>query len=191
MATVSTTLAPKQRAIVGLEDDTLVLSHDVNVPELDDDLVLVRTKAVGLNPIDTKMKGHLAAPGCIAGIDFAGEVVAVGSNSTHIKIGDRVCGAVIGYHKQKPDIGAFAEVVAATGAGLLKIPEGVSYEQAASLGCAVSTIGLALFKSLNVPGNPKSPAAKPVDVLVYGGSTTTGTMAIQLLKMYESMTSMN
>lgn len=176
----------KQRAIVGLDDGTLIISNNVDVPTLEDDLVIVRTKAVGLNPIDTKMKGNLAAPGCIAGMDFAGEVVAVGPKSQtpgQVKVGDRVCGAVIGYHKRNPAIGAFAEIVAATGAGLMKIPDGMSYEQAASLGCAISTIGIALFKSLDVPGNPKTPAEKPVNVFVYGGSTSTGTMAIQLLKM--------
>lgn len=179
-------IPPKQKAIVGLNDGTLVISDDVDVPKLGDDLVIVRTKAMGLNPIDTKMNGNLAAPGCIAGMDFAGEVIAIGSKSrtpAKVKVGDRVCGAVIGYHTRNPAIGAFAEIVAATGAGLMKIPDGMSYEQAASLGCAISTIGLALFKSLDVPGNPKFPAKKPVDVFVYGGSTSTGTMAIQLLKM--------
>jgi len=180
------TLPLKQRAIVGLEDGTLVISDNVDVPALQDDLVIVRTKAVGLNPIDTKMKGNLAAPGCIAGMDFAGEVIAISAKSKtpgHIQVGDRVCGAVIGYHRVNPAIGAFAEIVAATDAGLMKIPDGISYEQAASLGCSISTIGLALFKSLDVPGNPKTPAQKAVDVFVYGGSTSTGTMAIQLLKM--------
>jgi NADPH:quinone reductase-like Zn-dependent oxidoreductase len=176
----------KQRGIVGLDDGTLVVSSNVDVPKLADNLVLVKTRAVGINPIDTKMKGDLAAPGCVAGMDFAGEVIALGSNSQppgQVKVGDRVCGAVIGYQTCKPAVGAFAEIVAATDAGLMKIPDGMSYGQAASLGCAISTIGLALFKSLDVPGNPKSPAEKPVDVFVYGGSTSTGTMAIQLLKM--------
>lgn len=184
----------KQKAIVGLDDGTLIVSNDVDIPDLEDDLVIVRTKTVGLNPIDTKMVGNLAAPGCIAGIDFAGEVIAIGSKSQtpgHVKIGDRVCGAVIGYHKRNPTIGAFAQFVAATGAGLMKIPDDVSYEQAASLGCGISTIGLALFKSLDVPGNPKVPAEKPINVFVYGGSTSMGTMAIQLLKMLVELLNSN
>ncbi|KAH8651295.1 putative zinc-binding dehydrogenase family oxidoreductase [Xylariales sp. PMI_506] len=176
----------KQRAIIALDDGKLIISDNVNVPELGDDIVLVRTKALGLNPIDTKMKGRLAAPGCIAGMDFAGEVIAIGPKCrtpSDIKVGDRVCGAVIGYDKLNPAIGAFAEIVAATDAGLMKIPPGMSYEQGASLGASISTIGLALFRSLGVPGNPKSLAEKPVNVFVYGGSTSTGTMAIQLLKI--------
>jgi NADPH:quinone reductase-like Zn-dependent oxidoreductase len=179
-------IPPKQKAIIGLDDGNLIISDDVDVPKLEDDIVLVRTKAIGLNPIDTKMKGRLAAPGCITGMDFAGEVIAIGPKvrtPAEIRVGDRVCGAVIGYDKRNPAIGAFAEVVAATDAGLMKIPDGMSYEQAASLGAGISTIGLALFRSLGVPGNPKFPAEKPVNVFVYGGSTSTGTMAIQLLKM--------
>ena len=70
----------KQRAIVGLDDGSFTISDQVNVPKLEDDIVLVRTKAVGLNPIDTKMKGRLAAPGCVAGKDFAGESSQLGPN---------------------------------------------------------------------------------------------------------------
>ena len=177
---------PKQKAVIGLENGSLTVSSDVDVAQIEEHMVLIRTRAIGLNPIDTKMKGPLAAPGAIAGIDFAGEVVAIGPKSRtpgKIEIGDRVSGASTGYQKPKPTLGAFAEFVAINSAGLLKIPEGWSFEQGASLGCSISTIGLALFKSLNVPGTPKSPAQKPVDVFVYGGSTTTGTIAIQLLKL--------
>lgn len=179
-------LPQKQKAVIGLEDGSLSVSSDVDVAQIEEHMVLIRTRAIGLNPIDTKMKGPLAAPGAIAGIDFAGEVVAIGSKSmtpAKIGIGDRVFGATTGYQKPKPTLGAFAEFVTANSAGLLKIPEDWSFEQGASLGCSISTIGLALFKSLNVPGTPKYPAEKPVDVFVYGGSTTTGTMALQLLKM--------
>ncbi|ORY67813.1 putative zinc-binding dehydrogenase family oxidoreductase [Pseudomassariella vexata] len=179
-------LPRKQKALIGLEDGSLGVSNDVDVPEIEEDMVMVKTRAMGLNPIDTKMKGVMAAPGAVAGMDFAGEVVAVGSKfmtPAKIGIGDRVCGAVIGYHKPTPAIGAFAEFVGAKDVGLLKIPDDWSFEQGASLGCAISTIGLALFKSLNVPGTPKSPAEKPVDVFVYGGSTSTGTLALQLLKL--------
>lgn len=43
--------------------------------------------------------------------------------------------------------------------------------------------GLGLFKSLDLPGDPLQPNHKPMAVLVYGGSTATGTAAIQLLKL--------
>lgn len=179
-------LPSKQSAIIALSDGSLGLHREVSIPDLEDDMILVRNAAVALNPIDTKMVGKLAAPGAIAGMDFAGEVIAVGPKvrtAVPIKPGDRVCGAVPGMHPLTPNVGAFAEYVGATDLVTMKIPDHMTLEQGASLGSGIGTIGLALFKSLNVPGSPKSPASKPVDVLVYGGSTATGTLAIQLLKL--------
>lgn len=173
-------------AIVGLKDGTLGLRHDVPLPELQDDMLLVRNRAVALNPIDTKMVGSLGTPGAVAGMDFAGEVIAIGTKvktAAPIRIGDRVCGAVPGMHSLTPHVGAFATVVGSPDVTTVKIPDGMSFEQGASLGSGLGTIGLALFKSLDVPGTPTAPAEKPVDVLVYGGSTATGTLAIQILKL--------
>jgi NADPH:quinone reductase-like Zn-dependent oxidoreductase len=149
-------------------------------------MLLVRNRAVALNPIDAKMVGNLARPGAVAGMDFAGEVLAVGAGvrtAVPIRVGDRVCGAVPGMNGLAPQIGAFAAVVGTADITTMKIPDGISYEEAASLGSGIGTIGLALFRSLLVPGGPETPAEKPVDVLVYGGSTATGTLAIQLLKL--------
>jgi NADPH:quinone reductase-like Zn-dependent oxidoreductase len=66
----------------------------------------------------------------------------------------------------------------------MKLPDGMSFEEGASIGSGIGTIGLALFRSLEVPGYPEEPAITPKYVLVYGGSSATGTMAIQLLKLY-------
>lgn len=45
------------------------------------------------------------------------------------------------------------------------------------------TAGLGLFKSLDLPGDLLQPNHKPTAVLVYGGSTATGTATIQLLRL--------
>ena len=51
-------------------------------------------------------------------------------------------------------------------------------------GCKVSTsVGMALWISLNLPGRPENPTLEPVYVLVYGGITASGTFAIHLLKL--------
>ena len=178
-----------QTAIVGLSNGELGISQDVQVPELEQDMIMVKNVAVALNPVDTKMTGSLASSGAISGMDFAGTVEAIGSNAqtpTPIAIGDRVCGAVQGMHSLTPRVGAFAEYVGATGFVSMKIPERLSFEEGASLGSGIGTIGLALFRSLEIPGYPTKPATKPKEVLVYGGSTATGTMAIQLIKLYVS-----
>ncbi|KAL4902784.1 hypothetical protein BDW74DRAFT_169356 [Aspergillus multicolor] len=181
-------LPPSQSAIVALDDGTLSLLADIPIPALQDDMILVKSTLVALNPIDTKMVGKLATPGCIAGMDFAGEVIAIGSKvqtATPLKPGDRVCGAVPGMHALTPAVGAFAEYVGAADLTTLRVPDHMSLEEAVTLGSGIGTIGLALFKSLGVPGWPGASAReeKSVDVLVYGGSTATGTLAIQLLKL--------
>jgi NADPH:quinone reductase-like Zn-dependent oxidoreductase len=56
-------------------------------------------------------------------------------------------------------------------------------EEAASLGTGIGSVGLALYHILGVPGYPTSPAPEPKNVLVYGGSTANGTIALQLLKL--------
>lgn len=66
----------------------------------------------------------------------------------------------------------------------MKIPSFMSFEEAASLGTGIGTMGLALFHNLAVPGYPTKPALVKKTVLVYGGSTASGTLAIQLLKLY-------
>src|SRR5207248_2160737 len=124
--------------------------------------------------------------GAIAGTDFAGTVVAVGSKvqtATPVAVGDRVCGAVQGMHSLTPSVGAFAGYVGATDVVVMKMPDAMSFEQGASLGSGIGTMGLALFHSLQVPGYPTAPATQAKIVLVYGGSTATGTLAIQLLKL--------
>ncbi len=88
----------KQRAIVGVEGGGLEVVDDADVPRLEDDMVLVRNEVIAVNPVDAKMSApKLVTPRAIAGHDFAGTVVAIGSKvwtAAPIKIGDRVCGAV-------------------------------------------------------------------------------------------------
>jgi NADPH:quinone reductase-like Zn-dependent oxidoreductase len=80
-------------------------------------------------------------------------------------------------------VGAYAEYVGATDVVLMKVPDHTSFERAASLGTGIGTMGLALFHNLEVPGYPTKPTTDGKTVLVYGGSTASGTLALQLLKM--------
>lgn len=177
-----------QSAIVGREDGSLGISDNVPLPDLEDDLVLVKVTAVALNPVDYKMTGHLGNPHAVAGHDFAGVVVAAGRLAAApgagqvFATGDRVCSAVIGMNALAPRIGAFSQYVAAAGHVLLKIPPAMSMEEGATLGIGLATVGAA-FRSLQLPGFPLDPAPTPKYVLVYGGSTATGTLAIQLLRL--------
>lgn len=175
-----------QTAIVGLENGEVGIASDVPLPELEDDAIMIQNVAVGLNPVDTKMVGNLATPGAVSGTDCCGVVIAIGSKAqppVPIAVGCRVCSAVQGMHSLTPRIGAFAQYTAVTGHVTLKLPESTSFEEGAALASGISTMGLALFHSLKVPGYPLEPADKARHVLVYGGSTATGTLAIQLLKL--------
>lgn len=177
--------AHTQTAIVGSNDGDLILSVEAPIPIVTDDIVLVRNRAVSVNPVDTKMVGPYVTPGAIAGGDFAGVVEKAGPDVAqyNIKVGDRVCGAMLGMNPLEPTLGAFAEHVGAHASGLLKIPDHLDFQTAASMNMGFMTAGLALFHSLNLDGYPMQPTNKPVPVLVYGGSTGTGTAAIQLLKL--------
>ncbi|KAI1503276.1 putative alcohol dehydrogenase [Biscogniauxia marginata] len=179
-------LPKTQRAIVANDKLDYCIREDVPLPPLADDSVIIKTEAVGLNPVDTKMVGPFVTPGAIYGTDASGVVVAMGAEvvaSGRLKIGDRVCGATEGMEGLRPLSGTFAEYVSLDGGMALKMPDDMSFEVGAGMGLRIATSGMALFYSLGIPTQLLTkPAERPFDVLVYGGATSTGTMAIQLLK---------
>ena len=179
------TLPATQTAIITQANLKLGISHHVPVPHLDPEMVLIKNVAVPLNPTDYKMPANFPSPGTINGCDFAGIIIAVGSAVKRpLRIGHRVCGAVHGANPIRHQSGTFAEYVEADPDFIIKIPDEMTWETAAAIGGAgIGTVGLGLFYSLGLP-SPEKPAEKPVVVLVYGGSTACGTMAIQLLRLY-------
>ncbi|MDH5107020.1 zinc-binding dehydrogenase [Lentilactobacillus diolivorans] len=128
------------------------------MPNLGPTEVLIKTPAVGLNPVDFK----LVAAGNAAwqyphtlGLDTAGIVEAVGAEVTNFRPGERVCG-----HANLANNGTFAEYVSLPAA-------------AASL-CAGLTAYQALLRKANLN------AAQTV--LIHAGAGGVGSMAIQLAK---------
>ncbi|KAM3424168.1 hypothetical protein BST61_g11289 [Cercospora zeina] len=183
MVAIRSPIPRVQRAIIAGDDRDFKISNDVPVPELEPDLILINTAAVALNPVDTKLVGDFVTPGVTFGFDCAGVVVAVGSNVTRdIKPDDLVCGSADGMNKSRPNGGGFAEYVTLHSKLALKIPHGMSTSDAASLGTAIASASMALFWSLRVPASLTAPPAERHHVLVYGGSSATGTMTIQLVK---------
>ncbi|GJD05062.1 alcohol dehydrogenase GroES-like domain-containing protein [Colletotrichum higginsianum] len=170
-----------QPGLVVDDHDNVIIRPDCPFPSVPPDQVLVRVHAVGVNPSDTKMRGPFALPHAILGADFAGEVVATGADVTDVQIGDRVCGVQNELFRESPERGAFAAYNVTRGRMWMKIPDAWSYEAAASLPVGLCTAGLAL-KLLGLP-LPDQPVDKGAHVLVYGGSTATATIAIQLLKL--------
>jgi len=125
----------------------------------------------------------LPTPGALVGCDYAGIVEEVGKSVTKpLKKGDRVAGFAHGSDYVQHENGAFAEYIVAKGGLQMKIPDNVSFEEAATLGVGISTVGQGLYQSLELPW-PTEPARESFPLLIYGGSTATGTLAIQFAKM--------
>ncbi|KAF5137981.1 Trans-enoyl reductase ccsC [Metarhizium anisopliae] len=166
---------------------TTAFASSSNAPllSLQPDEVLVHVMAVAINPCDYKMHERFPCPGAVDGCDFAGVIVALGSDVTKWSIGDtslrgrprlkssparvrRLCRlhtVRIRVHTQDPrPICRFEEAAALGGTGL-------------------ATLGMALFKELALPGTLEEPATKPRTVLVHGGSSSVGTMAMQLVRL--------
>ena len=175
-----------QKAIVANANGRPEIATEAPCPPFrpEGDQVFVRTEAVAINPSDTKMVGDFLNPGGVFGADYAGTVVAVGEEVQGVQVGDRIGGAQYSMHAGMPEYGAFGEYNVTNGAIWYKIPPSMSIEAGASLGAGISTAGMAI-RALGLPltgALPPQAASSPF-VLVYGGSTATGTLAIQLLKL--------
>ncbi|KAH8705822.1 putative zinc-binding oxidoreductase ToxD [Talaromyces proteolyticus] len=156
----------------------------IPVPKLREDYILVKTAFIALNPTDWTTLDAAGDDGTIVGCDYAGVVETVGKSvRTPFKQGDRVAGFAHGGNDANPENGAFARYIAVKGDTQLHIPDGVSFEAACSVGVGVTTTGYALYHVLKLPlpGSMQQPSDKTI--LVYGGSTATGTIAIQFAKM--------
>src|SRR3989441_10098212 len=154
--------------------------EDIEKPVPNDDQILVKVRAVSVNPYDwhfiegtpkfmRAMIGGLRKPKDISlGVDFAGTVETVGKNVTQYKPGDEVFGGTTG---------AFAQYLCrrATGSVAPK-PAGLTFEQAASINIA----GITALQGVRDKGKVQ-PGQK---VLINGASGGVGTFAVQLAKNF-------
>lgn len=155
---------------LGVDNLTLM---DIPTPKATDDLVLIQTEAVGLNPVDYKLADdgnrnwHYPH---VLGVDVAGTIVACGKNAkTSLRVGDRVCG-----HANLEENGTFGEYVLMHDYSLALIPETVTFEQAASILCGGMSAFQALYRKANLTGKST--------ILIHGGAGGVGSVAIQLAK---------
>ncbi len=130
--------------------------------------ILVRVSAAGVNRPDVVQRQGFYAPppgaSDIPGLEIAGEVVALGSGVERWRVGDRVCGLVSG--------GGYAEYVNVPARQALPVPRGVSIEEAAALPETVFTVWSNVFERGRLSAGEV--------LLVHGGSSGIGTIAIQL-----------
>lgn len=149
--------------------DALVLD-EVPEPSPGADEVVVDVVSAGLNRADVMQRQgfYNPPPGASAypGLEVSGRIAALGDGVTGWSVGDEVCALLTG--------GGYAERVAVPAGQLLPVPDGVSLEDAAALPEVVSTVWSNLFMTANLqPGEV---------LLVHGGSSGIGTMAIQLAR---------
>ncbi len=154
------------------------------------DQIVVRNGAVAVNPLDwiIQVAGPVAyrwlSYPAVIGSDVAGEVVEVGSSVTRFRVGDRVLGHAVGTDKDSNSAaeGAFQEYTVVLERMASPIPDPLSYESACVLPLALSTAACGLFQSDQLAlAHPSAGAARTGEtVLVWGGSTSVGSNAIQL-----------
>jgi NADPH:quinone reductase len=145
------------------------------VPTLSGAQVLVRVRAVSVNPIDTYLRSgmvrmELPQP-YIVGCDLAGVVEAVGPTATRFKAGQRVWGSNQGLLGRQ---GTFAECAAVDECWLYPTPDAVPDEQAA----AIALVGITAHLGLVREGRLGSGET----VFVNGGSGGVGSVVVQMAR---------
>ena len=149
--------------------DTLVL-NEVPAPEVAAGEVLVQVAASGVNRADLMQRQGFYPPppgsSIYPGLEVSGTVSLIGGEVTGWTVGDQVCALLSG--------GGYAEQVAVPATQLLPVPRGVSLVDAAALPEVVSTVWSNLFMTANLQAGQT--------VLIHGGSSGIGTMAIQLAR---------
>ena len=150
--------------------------REVALPPLGDTDVLVRVRAAGVNPYDWHMMtgnpyfmrafvGWSGPKVPVPGVDFAGEVVAVGADVTGLAPGDAVFGR---------GESAYADHLVAPQSTVLRKPERLSFEQAGGVFVAAATA----LQGLRDHGGLRSGQR----VLINGASGGVGTFAVQIAK---------
>lgn len=156
--------------------------------------LIVQTAAVAVNPLEYKIQDYNPPVGgkavqypTILGSDMAGTVVAVGSETTTRKVGDRVMAHTPGVSLGQSSRSAFQRYVIVAESFATPVPDGVSFEAAAvlPLGCDTAMAGLFVPTQLGLStakleepmSTPPTPGST---LLIWGGSSSVGCCAIQM-----------
>ena len=151
-------------------DRRLEFRDDLAAPAAGPGEVVVRVRAAGLNRADLAMnarhRGGAAAAGPpIAGNEFAGEVAELGQGVTALSVGEPVMGF---------GASAFAERVAVDARHVLRIPDGLDWEKAASYPTALETMHDAILTHGRL--------ARGETVLIQGAGSGVGMLGLQIAK---------
>ncbi|BDZ59668.1 putative PIG3 family NAD(P)H quinone oxidoreductase [Barrientosiimonas humi] len=151
-------------------DEDALVPADVPAPQPGEGEVLVEVAAAGVNRADLMQRqGHYPPPkgeSELPGLEVSGTISALGDGVDGWQVGEQVCALLAG--------GGYAEQVVVPAGQLLPVPQGIDLVDAAALPEVVCTVWSNVFMTANLqPGEV---------LLVHGGSSGIGTMAIQLGK---------
>ncbi|THG42315.1 NAD(P)H-quinone oxidoreductase [Sphingomonas olei] len=142
------------------------------VPAVQPGEVLIRVAAAGVNRPDVMQRkgAYPPPPGApsIFGLEVSGTVVALGEGVHQLMVGQPVCALVAG--------GGYADYVTAPAGQCLPVPELLSMEEAAAMPETLFTVWTNLFE--------RAYASEGDTVLVHGGTSGIGTMAISLCNIF-------
>lgn len=156
-------------AVINQEDEPLKLG-EAPMPECGPNEVLVEVQAAGLNRADLIQRRGLYPPppgaSPIMGLECSGTIVKVGSDVRDWQVGARVAGLLAG--------GGYAEYTAIDAGSLLPIPDEMSFAEASALPEVMMTVWANVFDRCAFKAGET--------LLVHGGTSGIGTMAIQMAK---------
>lgn len=145
---------------------------EVPDPRAGEGQLVVKVMSTALNPVDYQLiesgNPNWVYPH-ITGVDLAGEVVEVGPDTSGFQTGDRIA-----CHTDLNRKGAFAQFAVIDANAAAKIPDGVSYDEAAAVLCAGMTAYQAVVQKLNYTDKQT--------ILIHAGAGGVGGFAIQLAK---------
>lgn len=166
-----------------IEDEQALLDLDLPEPAPGPRDLLVRVRAVSVNPVDTKVRRRADPPEGqpqVLGYDAAGVVEAVGPEVTRFKVGDAVfyAGAL-----GRPGTNAELHCVDERIVG--RKPAALSFPEAAAMPLTAITAWEALFDRLDI--RRPVPGAAPA-LLIVGGAGGVGSIAVQLARRLTDLT---
>lgn len=166
---------PTQMTVIGISQPggpDVLKPETRTVPKPGSGDLLVKVQAAGVNRPDVlQRQGHYPVPpgaSDLPGLEIAGEVVAVGDGVTKHKIGDKVMSLVAG--------GGYAQYCIAPDAQAMSVPSALSMLEAGAMPETLMTVWHNVFER----GGLKAGET----LLIHGGSSGIGTMAIQLAKAF-------
>ncbi len=154
-------------------------SGEIATPQPKERDLLIKIKAIAVNPVDYKVRSSIKEPQTtpkILGWDAAGIVKAVGDKTSLFKVGDEVyyAGSVI-----RP--GSYSEYQLVDERIVGKKPKSLSFEEAAALPLTTITAWEALFERLEIEPEP-TVQNRNRTILIINGAGGVGSIAIQLAK---------